>query len=212
MAGMRLLPVPPPRRATFVALVAVAGFCLTLVGLALTNPWRLTALYPVATTGGTFATLTLAGALAAAAALLATASPGRRALVGLMVALVAVPALCVGLPAATLDGALRDRQVSAERVLATSPGGGYSLVGSTYPDGTTEVFVRSRRGLLSREAATPVARCSHDPFEGELPLESVRFTDEHRVAVPVLAAGITVTVAFDAGSLAPELTVDMCEI
>lgn len=211
MAGMRLLPVPH-RRATVVALLVVAGFCLALVGLALTNPWRLTALYPLASTGGMFATLTLAGALVAAAVLLVTAAQtGRRAVAGLMIALVAIPALCVGVPAATLGGVLRDRRISAEQVLATSPGGRYSVVAVTFASGTTELFVRSRRGLLSREAPTPLARCTHDPFAGDLPPESVRFTDEHRVALPVLAAGVTVTVAFDASSLAPEQTVDLCE-
>ncbi len=208
MSLMPPLPVPH-RRPVSVALLVVAGMSLALVASALWNPWRLTALYPVASTGGALAALTLAGALVATTVLLALADT-RRALIGLVVALLAVPALCVGLPVLTLGDDLRDRQISGERVLATSPGAGYSVVAVTYPGGSTEVLVRSRRGLLSREAAIPLARCPHDPFAADLPPESVRFTDEHRVTVPLVAEEVSVTVTFDAGSLAPAETIEMC--
>ncbi|MCL6641483.1 MAG: hypothetical protein K6T92_08960 [Candidatus Rokubacteria bacterium] len=143
------------------------------------------------------------------------AQTARRALIGLVVALVAVPALAVGLPVVALGDTFRERRIGAERVLATSPGEDYSVVALTYTDGVTELFVRSRRGLLSREAALPLARCPYDPFDparsaGGLPLESVHFTDEHRVAVPMLADGVTVTVAFDGSTLQPERTIPMC--
>lgn len=213
MSGMAL----PPRRHLTVALLVVAGLGLALVALALWNPLRLTALHPLAATGGALALLTLAGALIATTVLLALfdsarrTGSARRALVGLAVALVAVPALCVGLPIATLGGAFRDRRISTERVLATSPGGGYSAVALTYPGGSVEVFVRSRRGLLSRQANIPVGRCAHDPFTADLPPESVHFTDEHRVAVPTTGEGATTTVAFDSETLNPEQTIDMCE-
>jgi hypothetical protein len=205
-----------PRRYTTIAPLVVAGLCLGLVALALWNPWRLTALHPVAATGGALVTLTLAGALVATTALLILfdserrSGTGRRALVGLVVALLAIPALCVGLPVAALGDALRDRRISGERVLATSPGGGYSAVAVTYPQDGVELFVRSRRGLLSREAATPIARCDHDPFAADLPPESVHFTGEHRIAVPVAAEGATVTVVFEGETLVPERTIDMC--
>lgn len=213
MSGMAL----PPRRHLTTALLVVAGLCLALVALALWNPLRLTALHPIAATGGALAMLTFAGALVATTVLLALfdfarrTGTARRALVGLAVALVAVPALCVGLPVATLGEAFRDRRVSAERVLATSPGGGYSAVAITYPGGSVELLIRSRRGLLSRQAITPVGRCSYDPFVADLPPESVHFTDEHRIAVPVTAEGASVTVAFDGETLTPEQTIDMCE-
>jgi hypothetical protein len=131
-------------------------------------------------------------------------------LIGLVVALVAVPAVTVGVPVATLGGSFRDQRIATERVLATSPDGGYSVVALSDPDGLTELFVRSRRGLLSQEAARPLARCPRDPFIGALPPESVHFTDEHRVAVPTVAEGATVTVTFNAQTLAPEQTIDMC--
>jgi hypothetical protein len=160
--------------------------------------------------------LTLAGALVATSALLVLldtrrSGTDRRALTGLMVALVAVPALCVGLPVATLGDVFRDGRISDERVLATSPGGGYSAVAVTYPDGHVELLLRSRRGLLSRQSGTPLARCDHNPFIADVPPESVHFTDEHRVAVPIAAEGATVTVIFDGETLRPERSIDMCE-
>jgi hypothetical protein len=208
---------PPARRPITVALLVLAAVCLALVTAALWNPWRLTALHPLATMGGAVAVLTLAGALVATTALLLVATTARRALIGLVVALVAVPALSVGLPVVTLGDAFRDRRVAAERVLATSPDGGYSVVALTGPDGATDLVVRSRRGLLSREAAVPVARCPYDPFSpqaaappGGLPPESVYFTDEHRVAVPMVVDDVTVTVGFDGDTLQPERTIAMC--
>jgi hypothetical protein len=193
--------------------------CLTLVTAALWNPWRLTALHPLATTGGAVAVLTLAGALVATTGLLLAAQTARRALIGLVVALVAVPALSVGLPVLTLGDAFRDRRIAVERVLATSPDGGYSVVALTHPDGATDLVVRSRRGLLSREAAVPVANCPYDPFSspaapplpaGGLPPESVYFTAEDRVAVPMVVDNVTVTVGFDGDTLTPERTIAMC--
>lgn len=210
---------PPLRRPTMIALLVLAGVCLALVTAALWNPWRLTALHPLATTGGAVATLTLAGALIATTGLLMVAHTARRALIGLVVALVAVPALSVGVPVVALGDAFRERRISTERVLATSPDAGYSVVALTYPDGATDLFVRSRRGLLSREAAVPLALCPYDPFSpdaapradaGGLPPESVHFTDEHRVAVPTAVDGVTVTVAFERDTLIPERTVEMC--
>jgi len=208
---------PPARRPITVALLVLAAVCLALVTAALWNPWRLTALHPLATMGGAVAVLTLAGALVATTALLLVATTARRALIGLVVALVAVPALSVGLPVVTLGDAFRDRRVAAERVLATSPDGGYSVVALTGPDGATDLVVRSRSGLLSREAAVPVARCPYDPLSpqaaappGGLPPESVYFTDEHRVAVPMVVDDVTVTVGFDGDTLQPERTIAMC--
>ncbi len=202
------------RRPTTVALGILAGLCLLLVAAALWNPWRLTALYPLAGTGGAIAVLTLAGALVAIAGLVRLAETGRRALIGLVVGLVAVPALCVGVPVIAFDGAFRDRKVTAVRVLATSPAGGYSIVAVTLTapagaDAPIQLLVRSRRLLLSREAATPIAQCPHDAFADDLPPESVRFTSENMVALPIEGAS-TVTVTFDPDSLQPARTVAMC--
>jgi hypothetical protein len=202
------------RRPTTIALAIVAALCLVLVAAALWNPWRLTALYPLAGTGGAIVVLTLAGALAATAGLVGLADTGRRALVGLVVGLIAVPAFCVGLPVVAFDDAFRDKKVSAVRVLATSPAGGYSVVAVTLAaasgtDSPVQLLARSRRALLSREAATPIAECPRDPFTNDLPAESVRFTNETTVAVPVVGAS-TVTVTFDPDTLRPIRTVEMC--
>jgi hypothetical protein len=211
------MPAPATRlrRPITVVLVAAAGLALLLVVLALWNPWRLIALYPLASAGGAMVTLTLAGALLAGAALLSLANTGRRAVVGLLVGLVAVPALCIGAPAVALGSSFRDREVIGTRVLATSPAAGYSVVAVTVAtdDGPlTRLYVRSRAWLFSREAATPVAQCPHDPFDGGVPPEAVRFTSETTVAVPV-ADRSTVTVAFDPDTLGPrppDTTVTMC--
>jgi hypothetical protein len=176
------------------------------------NGWRLTALYPLATAGGAIATLTLAGALFATAGVLTMAGRGRGAVLSLLFGLVAVPALCVGLPAVVFDGSFRDRTILDTRVLATSPRGDYSIVALTVATDAapmTKLHLRSRVGLLSREAATPVAQCPHDPFAGEVAPEAVRFTSETTVAIPVQGES-TVTVEFDPGSLEPRRTVDMC--
>jgi hypothetical protein len=191
------------------------------VAAALWNPWRLTALYPLASTGGAIATLTLAGALLTMAALVRLADTGRRALVALVVGLVAVPALCVGVPVVAFDSAFRDHGVTTERVLATSPDGGYSIVAVTLaPAGAaqTVLLVRSRRTLFSREAAKPIAQCAWNPFTGDLPPESVRFTAETTVTVPIIRVVVdgpaesesTITASFDSDTLEPTETVEMC--
>lgn len=195
-----------------VALFVVAGLAFVLVAVALWNRWRLTALYPLATAGGAIATLTLAGALLATVGVLTMVSRGRGAIIGVLIGLVAVPALCVGLPAVVFDGSFRDRTILGTRVLATSPEGDYSIVAQTVATETapmTKLLVRSRDGLLSRESATPLAQCPHDPFADEVAPEAVRFTSETTVAIPVHGES-TVTVEFDRGSLEPTRTVDMC--
>jgi hypothetical protein len=211
MSGMPAL-VTRYRRPLTVALFVVASLALALVAVALWSQWRLTALYPLATTSGAIATLTMAGALLAAAGVLTMASRGRGGIVTVLIGLVAVPAFCVGLPAVVLDGTFRDRTILGTQVLATSPEGDYSIVALTVATDAapmTKLLLRSRDGLLSREAATPVAQCPHDPFAGEVPPEAVRFTSETTVAIPVHGES-TVTVEFDRGSLEPTRTVDMC--
>jgi hypothetical protein len=211
MTGMPALAARYLRPIT-IALIALAAIAVALVVAALVNPWRLTALYPLAGAGGAIAMLTLAGALLATAAVLRLADSGRAAVVGVLVVLVAVPALCVGLPAVLFEGSFRDRVVVDTRVLATSPDGRYSVVAvTTATDGgpLTRLHVRSRQWLLSREAGVPVAECPHDPFAGEVPPEAVRFTAETTVAVPIDGRS-TETVTFDPRSLEPERTVAMC--
>jgi hypothetical protein len=209
---MAVMPARPTlhRRPLSIGLLVLAGCCVALVVAALTNPWRLTALYPLASASGAITTLILAGALIAGTLLLSLADTARRAIFGLAAALIAVPALCVGVPLVGLQDAFRDNQVSGLRVLATSPGGGYSVVAVTRTGGATSLLVRSRRSLLSREAAVPLGQCWFDPFDSALPLGSVRFTAEDRVAVPLPSDGSTITVTFNLQTLAAQQTIDMC--
>jgi hypothetical protein len=61
MSGMPALATRYLRPIT-IALIALAAIAIALVAAALANPWRLTALYPLAGAGGAIVVLTLAGA------------------------------------------------------------------------------------------------------------------------------------------------------
>ena len=208
-----------------VAMLVLAVIVIGFVAAALTNPWHLVGLYPLGHEGLAIAMLVLAGALVAGAGLLqshvqrrrrtpqlVSGAPWRerRAIVALVAAVVAVAAFCVGLPTV----ALRDsfRREGAGETLSVSADGNFSAVKSTLDtkDGPrTRIYVRSRAGLFSREAATPAAECPYDPFERGVPPESVRFTGDNTLAVP-LADQPTTVVRFDPDTLAPERTVMMC--
>jgi hypothetical protein len=222
------------------------------VAAALTNPWHLTGLYPLARKGGALGVLVLAGALLATAGLLRLSSgssvlsqsssshdsssrdsssrdssshdssshdssshssgAGRRMVAAFIVSPVAIAILCVGLPVVAFDDSFRREDDG--QVLAVSPDGGFSAVKSTSDrrDGPrTRIYIRSRAGLFSRESAIPAAECPFDPFARGVPPESVRFTSEKTLAVP-LADKPTTVVAFDTESLAPQRTVMMCDV
>ena len=195
----------PLRRPVAIGLAVLATAMLVTEAFALWNPWRLTALYPLAQEGLAVALLVLAGGLIATTALLTFAVRGRRALIALAACLVAVPALCVGLPVVVLDGAFR--RVSTT-VLASSPSGDHVVVKQTGGD-QVRLLIRTRQFLLGREAAIPVAECGHDPFERGVPAEAVRFTSETTIAIPI-ADQSTVVVRFNPDTLVPERTVAMC--
>jgi hypothetical protein len=192
-----------------IALLALAALLVASVGAALWNPSRYTMLFPLSHQGGAIGVLVLAGALVAVSALLTFSDSGRKAVFGLTACLVAVPAFCVGLPAVTLP--FRPRP-TARAMMGVSPEGGFSVVKATYetPDGQhVRLFVRSRQSLFSRESAIPIAECGFDPFERGMPPESVRFTSETTVALPV-EGEYSVVVRFDPDNLMPERTVVMC--
>ncbi|MDT5029228.1 MAG: hypothetical protein QOE61_5654 [Micromonosporaceae bacterium] len=240
------LPHVPPR-AVVAGLVVIAVIAVGFVAAALTNPWHLTGLYPLARKGGALGVLVLAGALLATAGLLRLSSDssvpsqstsshdssshdssshdssshdssshssgaGRRMVAAFIVSLVAIAILCVGLPVVAFDDSFRREDDG--QVLAVSPDGGFSAVKSTSDrrDGPrTRIYIRSRAGLFSRESAIPAAECPFDPFARGVPPESVRFTSEKTLAVP-LADKPTTVVAFDTESLAPQRTVMMCDV
>lgn len=204
----------PPRRTVIIGLTIVGVLALCFVAAALVNPWRLTSLYPLAREGIAIGVLVFAGACLAGAGLLALAENGRwrgsRPLLGLATALVAIPALCVGLPTIAPDRIFR--REDAVTVLAVSGSGGFSAIKSTVEteDGPrTRIYIRTRAGLFSREAATPVAQCPFDPFSRGVPPESVRFTSENTLAIPIADQSTTV-ITFDPSTLTTDHPVDMC--
>lgn len=195
------------RRPLAIALLVVAALMVILVGLALWNPWRLIALYPLAQQAIATGLLVLAGVLVASLALQRFAGNGRQAVFALIGCLVAVPALCVGLPVVALPNAFR---VETTTVLSASPGGGFTIVKETSPDAVgVRLRVRSRDFLVSREARQPFAQCRFDVFEHGVPAEAVRFTSETTIAVPMPDQS-TVVIRFDPTTLAPSRTVDLC--
>lgn len=198
-----------PRRLLAIALVVLAVLLVASVGAALWNPLRYTVLYPLSHQAGGIGVLVLAGAFVSASALLTFFDSNRKAVFGLLTCLVAVPALCVGLPAVAIP--FRPRPMDAA-VMVVSPEGGFAVVKATYdtPGGRrTRLLLRSRQLIFSRESATPIAECGIDPFERGVPPESVRFTSETTVALPVEGES-SVVVRFDPDTLKPERTVQIC--
>jgi hypothetical protein len=199
-----------PRRFVTIGLVAVALIAAAFVAAALWNPWRYTVLFPLAQQGGAIGVLVLAGALAATAVLLTFRGTVRTAVTGLLASLIAIPALCVGLPVVALQSSFRRTEHTS--VLAVSPDEGYSAVAYTIttPDGPrTRIYIRTRSGLFSREASTPLAECAVDPFARETVPEAVRFTSDTTIAVSVDDEPTTV-VRFDPDSLEPERVIAIC--
>lgn len=192
-------------------LVVLGVLAVGLVAVSLWNPWRLTMLHPLARQGGAVGVLVLGGALLATAGLLRYSVTGRTAVLGLAISMVAVPALCVGLPiVAFRDSFRRDHD---SRVVAVSPEGGFVAVRSTVDTregGRTKIFVRSQDGMRSRESASPIAECASDPAAaGGPPAWEVRFTSETHLAFTI-GEQDSVTVAFDPDNLRPEDVFPLC--
>jgi hypothetical protein len=199
------------RRPLAIVLLAFAGLMVVLVALALWNPWRLTVLFPVSHQSVAVAVLVLAGAFVMATALLTYADRPRRAVVALVAGLVAIPALCVGLPVVVLADAFTPTPIGGTLTMAVSPSGTYSVVKATYDTGhgtVTQLYVRTASVFFGRAAAEPLAECDFDPFARGVPPESVRFTSETTVAVP--GGDSTQVVAFDPDTLMPAKTADIC--
>jgi hypothetical protein len=212
MTGMANALRLTPRRPLAIVLVAFAAILVLLVALALWNPWRLTILYPLGHQEVAIGVLVLAGAFVSATAVLMFADQGRRALIALIACLVAVPAFCIGLPVIVLGSAFHAAPTSATVTMASSPGGSFVVVKSTFDTEAgprTRLYVRTDSLFLGHEAAVPLAECDTDPFSHGVPPETVRFTSENTVAVPTQDFD-TVVVRFDPVTLLPERTVNMC--
>jgi hypothetical protein len=206
-----------PRRTVIVGLVVVGVIAVGFVAAALANPWRLTVLYPLAHEGLALGVLVLGGALVAGAVLLRLSGGStvawrtKRAVLALIVALVAIAALCVVLPVLALGS--RFRQDAGSQTLALSPDGAFSAVKSTVDTDAgprTRIYIRSRAGLFSRESETPAAVCGFDPFARGVPPESVRFTGHDTLAIPIADMPTTV-VHFNPTTLSPDHTILMCQ-
>jgi hypothetical protein len=176
--------------------VGLLGVATLVVGaLAATNPWRYVALYPWRTP----LVLVTGALLTGVALLLATRKLARRTVLASLLGCLLLALLCVGV-------GLLMRPAGPDR-MAVSPDGSFEVVKSTV-DGRVALLVRSR-GLLGRESTTPIAQCGHDPFGADMPPQSVRFTSNTTVAIPVREES-TVVVRFDPGTLRPDRTVLMC--
>jgi hypothetical protein len=206
---------PSPRRrrrwplALAVTLLGVATLAITVTGM--TNPWRYTVLYPLETPAVATVALVTGVLLVGVAIILATARLARGAVFGWITGLAVLGAVCFGLPWFAADR-MFGSHASTPQSLAVAPDGSFEVVKSTidsFGRQQTVLMLRSRAGLLSRESPTPLAECGHDPFGPQMPTESVRFTSRTTVAIPVEGES-TVVVTFDAETLRPDRTVQMC--
>jgi hypothetical protein len=204
------------RRTVIVGLTVLGVIALGFEVAALTNPWRLTGLYPLAHEGLAIGIAVFAGALLGGAGLIGTIDADMRwqhgrAVSALAAVLVAIPALCAGLLVVVFGDSFRHE--NGGEVLAVAPSGDFSAVKSTLDEKgglRTHIYIRSRAGPFGRESAIPVAECPFDPFSRGVPPESVRFTSDDTLAVPI-ADKPTVVLRFDPDTLAPERTIDMCD-
>jgi hypothetical protein len=206
-------PSPRQRRrwplALAVALLGAAVLAITVTGM--TNPRRYTVLLPLERPVVATVALVTGALLVGVAVVLATARLARGAMFGWILGLAVLAAVCFGLPWFAADRFFGAR-TSAPQQLAVSPDGGFEVVKSTvdsFGHEQTVLSLRSRAGLFSRESPVPLAECGHDPFGPEMPPESVRFTSGNTVAIPVEGES-TVVVTFDAETLRPDRTVQMC--
>jgi hypothetical protein len=122
------------------------------------------------------------------------------------------PATDPGIPAVQPETPTVPTAQPVSPELAVSPDGAFEVVKSTvdsFGHEQTVLSVRTRAGLLSRESPAPLAECGHDPFGSGMPPESVRFTSRTTVAIPVEGES-TVVVTFDAETLRPDRTIQMC--
>jgi hypothetical protein len=192
-----------------VAVLGAAVLAVTVMGM--TNPWRYTTLFPLETPIVATVALVTGAVLVGVAVVLATARLARGAIFGWILGLAVLAAVCFGLPWFAADRFFGAR-ASAPQQLAVSPDGAFEVVKSTvdsFGKQQTVLSVRSRAGLLSRESPVPLAECGHDPFGPEMPPESVRFTSRTTVTIPVEGES-TVVVSFDAETLRPDRTIQMC--
>jgi hypothetical protein len=192
-----------------VGLLGVVTLAITVAGM--TNPWRYTVLFPLETPAVATVALVTGALLVGVAIILGTARLARGAVFGWIVGLAVLGAVCFGLPWFAADRMFGAR-ASTPQTLAIAPDGSFEVVKSTvdsFGREETVLMLRSRAGLLSRQSPTPIAECGHDPFGPQMPPESVRFTSRTTVAIPVEGES-TAVVTFDADTLRPDRTVQMC--
>jgi hypothetical protein len=192
--------------------VAVLGAAtLGIAVLGMTNPRRYIILFPLESPVVATVTLVTGAMLVGVALVLATARLARGTVLGWILGLAVLAAVCFGLPWFAADRFF-GAHASAPQQLAVSSDGSFEVVKSTvdsFGHQQTVLSVRSRAGWLSRESLAPLAECGHDPFGPEMPPESVRFTSRTTVAIPVEGES-TVVVDFDPDTLKPGRTVQMC--
>jgi hypothetical protein len=164
-----------------IVLTGLAVVAVSVVSVALWNPWRYVYLMPLGRLPVVLTVLFAVPVLLGCAAWLVRRRRLARA-VAVVAAVLALAVACVGFVGSALAGGESEHS----RVVAVSPGGSFeAVVLSDHHVGFDILRIRSRAGLLSREAAQDLAWFCVS-FYGVGPedtFDTARFLSEHEVEV-----------------------------
>jgi hypothetical protein len=174
---------PTVRRVRAMVLTGLAVVAVSVVSVALWNPWRYVYLMPLGRLRVVLTVLFAVPVLLGCAAWLVL----RRRLawaVAVVAAVLALAVACVGLMGAARAGT----ESNDSRVVAVSPGGSFEVVVLSdfqFMGGFDILRIHSRAGLLSREAAQDLGWfcVSFDGVGPEDTFDTARFLSEHEVEV-----------------------------
>ena len=161
------------------AVLALTGIgLLAVVVLGVPNQWNLLVLRPLRRTWVVLCLGSLAGVLLLVGARLVSRSRRASVVIPVVVGVVAVP-LCAGAVVWGLFFMGFRAEILREEVLGVSPDGRFEVVRQDIKDWKgvpgTELWIRSRAGLLSRESGLPLAMCRSAPvgLRAEFPGDGV---------------------------------------
>lgn len=181
------------------AILALAGLASFLLALAAVwNPWRLVRLFALAEPGPGIVLMLAGGGLVIVGAFVALPGRGWKIVAGAVAPLTVAAAVSPGLPGWWADEAYGPGLGHLVGVVAASPDDRFEV--AAFRDAsTTRLVLRTRDGLLSRQAETPVAAC--ESFSDVVEPGQVRFIDSTTVGITT-GDEPTILVAFDPGTLA----------